>query len=536
VLVLPLCSQTDTEAKPAQDEGTLQAARIGVDGAALLEFFRKATPRNLTPEKLKALVAQLGAEDFAAREKASAALIALGTAVVPRLRQAQEDPDAEVAGRATHCLKKIAAGPGPEVYAAAARLLAVRKPAGAAEALLDFLPFAVEEVVIEGIRQSLPGVTLRDGKPEAIVLKALKDAHPLKRSFAAEALCRVGPVQTRPAVRALLKDPDAHVRWRVAVALVGVKDNEAIPTLIDLLEHLPPEEARRVEAFLFRLTGTAGPLVTLADEIPPAKVRKAWADWWREHGAKLGIEGLAGTQRLQGFTLIVEPETGRARELDDKNKERWRISGLMYPLSAQVIEEGRVLIAEYRGGRVTERNFKGEILHKFTVSWPIAAQRLSEGRTFIATRNQLLELDKDNKEVFNLKMPGVILTAAVKLRNDDIACITSAGVFLRLSPQGKELKSFPVGSRLNFGLGIDVLPSGRVLVPEFGNDRVVEYDAAGKVIWEATVARPDSAVRLPSGNTLIASGREGRLVELDRNGKVVWEHRLNGSPMRARRR
>src|SRR5262249_9173694 len=257
-----------------------------------------------------------------------------------------------------------------------------------------------------------------------------------------------------------------------------------------------------------------------------AAVRKAWADWWQDRGAKLGIEGLAGTHRLRGYTLVVQPEKSCVLELDEKHKERWRIEGLMYPLSAEVVEEGRVLIAEYRGGRVTERNLKGEVLRKFPVSWPLAAQRLENGHTFIATRDQFLELDKNAKEAFTLKMPGVILTAAQKLRNGDIACITSAGLFLRLDPKGKEIKSFPVGSRLNLGLGMEVLPSGGVVVPEFGNDKVVEYEATGKIAWEASVDQPASAQRLPNGHTLVASARTNRLVELDSVGKIVWEYKL----------
>ena len=49
---------------------------------------------------------------------------------------------------------------------AAARLTAVRKPAGAAEVLLAFLPNTADELVIEEIQTTLAATAVCDGKPE----------------------------------------------------------------------------------------------------------------------------------------------------------------------------------------------------------------------------------------------------------------------------------------------------------------------------------------------------------------------------------
>ena len=82
----------------------------------------------------------------------------------------------------------------------------------------------------------------------------------------------------------------------------------------------------------------------------------------------------------------------------------------------------------------------------------------------------------------------------------------------------------------------DALPSGRVLIPMWGEGKVVEFDADGKEIWSAQVNNPVSAFRLPNGNTLVASMGTGKVVELDRNGKEVWQHSAEGRPWRVRRR
>jgi hypothetical protein len=86
------------------------------------------------------------------------------------------------------------------------------------------------------------------------------------------------------------------------------------------------------------------------------------------------------------------------------------------------------------------------------------------------------------------------------------------------------------------GSNIELLPGGRVLVPLNRENRVVEYDANGKIAWQAAAQNPTTATRLPNGHTLIASSSQQRLVEIDSAGKEVWSLDVEGRPWRVRRR
>jgi hypothetical protein len=98
------------------------------------------------------------------------------------------------------------------------------------------------------------------------------------------------------------------------------------------------------------------------------------------------------------------------------------------------------------------------------------------------------------------------------------------------------VNSFKVGQIYPLGGNIDVQPGGRILVPAYRENRVVEYNLEGRELWHAGVAAPVSAVRLPGGNVLVVShGRVG-VVEIDRHGKEVWAVELEGRPWRARKR
>ena len=87
-----------------------------------------------------------------------------------------------------------------------------------------------------------------------------------------------------------------------------------------------------------------------------------------------------------------------------------------------------------------------------------------------------------------------------------------------------------------FGGRLDVQADGRVLIPEMYRNRVVEYDADGKVMHQFRVGQPIAAFWLANGNTLITSMNENRAVEFDLVGKQVWEYKASTRVTRAYRR
>jgi hypothetical protein len=520
----------------AQDEQLLRGANIGTDGPALVEFFRKRVGTEAVRTRARDLIKQLGDDSFEVREKASADLVAVGRVAAPALRAALKDPDAEVARRAADCLRLIENDAGPMLASAALRRLSALKPAGAAEVLLDYLPGADAEGVAEEVRDALPAVALRDGKADPALVKALSDPAPLRRGAAAEALCRAGARDQRDALLKLLQDRDAGVRLRAAVGLLVMKERPAVPVLIDLLRDLPRERGWEAEDVLRRLAGEAAPGVALDDsEAARARCRDAWVAWWGKEGDKVDLAKFEPGQALLGHLLAVVADSDcTLSEFGRDGKPLWEIAHLNNSLDAYVLPGSRVLIAEYGSSRVTERDFKGNVTwEKKLGEGPYAAQRLPNGRTFIATRTRLLEVDRDGKEVFTLTVQS---RAAFKFPDGTIALLGDDKKYRRYDSSGKELSSVHIEfNRGNSVGGVEFLQNGRIIV-DVGN-AIREYDGTGKKVWEATVNQADGIQRLPNGNTLVATMHEHRVVELDRAGKVVWERKFDARrPWMARRR
>ena len=530
---------------PSADEQFLQSNRIDTSGPGLLTFIKHRTVTARDAIRIRDLIKELGDDDFETREKASNGLIVLGSRARPALLTASRDPDPEVVQRAQDCLKEIDQGVASQLVSAAVRLLALKKPADSVEVLLAYLPSVSveEESVADDVINSLTALAVQNGKAHPVLVAALTDRDAVRRMGAAEALARTDLVEHAAEVRKLLADPDPHVRLRLAMALVSGRDKEAVPVLIQLLGEaaLTSRETGRIEDFLYRVAADLQvPILKDTDVTSRRDYSKAWAAWWKEHGAAVKPEVLASAVKTGGFTLVVLLDEGAVVDLDKQNRPRFRLNNLDFPLDVQYLPGDHVLVAEHNASQVTERDRDNKIVWKKQVDQPLVAQRLANGNTFIATREQLLEVDKEGKQVFSYTRPnGEPIMRAQRLPNGDIVMVTQplAPRFVRLDRLGKkELSNFAVNVKHSGGR-VEVLPNGNVLIPENENNRLVELDAQGKVVAVIAIEQPIAAVRLSNGHTLITTMLPQRgAVELDRQGKEVWNYKVTTRVTRAYRR
>jgi HEAT repeat protein len=507
------------------------------EGPLLVAELRKRTLSEADQEKIRSLAAKLNHASFHVRERAAAELVEIGTFALPPLRQAAKGPDPELARRADQCIRLIQKAGSNPLPSVALRLLALRRPPGAVAALLAYLPYAESQRTDE-VQAVLAQLAFRDGTADPALLEALGDKLPLRRASAAEVLGLSPGAEHRPALCKLLADPEPSVRLRVALLLAGKGERTAVPVLIALLAELPWEDVWPVEDLLCRLAGDLAPALALGqDGVSAAKCRDAWAAWWRDQGASVDLAMLDAARASRRTLLVLRDanNVGHVRMIGADGKALWAIGDLDFPVDAHLLDGDRVLIAELQGQRVTERDLKGKVLWEKALGnlQVVAVQRLRNGNTFIVTRSQLLEVDRDGKTVFtHVPIANASILAGAKARNGHVCYTTAAGTCTRLDSTGKELKAFNVGSSTQGGL--ELLPSGRLLLTK-NSHRVVEIDTAGKIVWQVSMPSAGTATRLANGNTLIASDAAQRVVEVDRAGNIVWEHKDGNRPWRARR-
>jgi HEAT repeat protein len=531
----------------AEDAGDAEATllrqnHVGTDPASLLTFFRKRSLTDADRQHLLELVAQLGDPSYKKRRRAAAELVQAGSAARPLLGQAAKtSPDLEVVRRAEACLARIDRGPGAALPLAALRLLVKHSPPEAVKVLLTYVPSADDETVEETVLTGLSALGVRGEVVDRCLTAALGDRVPARRAAAAYVLGRVGLAADCRAVRRLLHDPAAVVRFRAAQGLVFAKDRSALPALLDLMGPGAGPLAWKAEDVLRQVAGPEAPEAQTAETNAEARraAHEAWRRWWREQGHKTDLRGLGHHEGRLGLTVICEFDStrsggGHAWEFGPDFKPRWKIENLQGPMDAHVLPGRKVLVAEYYGTRVTERDIAhGTILWEYRVgSYPIACQRLPGGNTFIATYSHVMEVTRDHKVVYSHNRAGDgQIYSAQRLRNGHIVYITNSGWVVELAAGGKVYRRFNVGSP-GAWCGVEWLPNGHYLVTLMATGKIQEMDAAGKVYWRITITGAHQTLRLPDGHTLVVCMNNKRLVRLDRAGKMVWERRTEGRPWR----
>lgn len=525
LLALTFLLPSWAHADPAADEAILKKAGVGTEGPALLKFLQGSVPREGGTEEIGPLVKALGSEDFFEREEAFKKVIVLGPRALPFLRAVLKEGDRELVIRAEVCLKIIEGGPGADVHGAVLRQLGLRKPEGAAGAILEYLPFAPNDRLAEEATLALTEVALEGGKPAAALVAALADKFPARRGAAAEVLAKHAFAAHGPAIGKLLADPDPMVRMKAGIALAFHLNQDAIPVLIDLLETLPPGPAAHIETLLNRLAAFKGPSGSFAS----AKgLRDAWTSWWNANVGSADLARLTTFPKLLGKTLLIHSSAGRVEEIGPDGKVLWQVDGLKIPVTAQLLDDERFVVLESNPRRIAVRSTKGAVVKSLFASLQTDVQALPGGNFLVTSRTALSEYNRDGVLVKGISVSGTQAVSARKLPSGKFVCLTSAGLILQLNAAGKEIARFPVGAAV-VGNGLDVIPEGRILLTDAGAGRVLEFDATGTLKREWKVPGASSAVRLANGNTLVACGGAEKVVEINDRGVVVWEHSTRGS-------
>jgi HEAT repeat protein len=218
-------------------------------------------------QSVRPLIDALSDRDRTVREKAAAALVAVGKPAVPALFDALNHPSAEVRKFAYTALEKLGREPMTETYV---RPIAHGKwkdlgevKAPALDALLEALKDPVKDVRFTAVRnlanigddRAVPGLTraladkdreVRDTAIHALVkigppsvnhlLDVLRDGPAELRPMVTAVLGYIGDKRARIPLLAALEDTDAAVRSAAAEALATYKDAALVPSLLAALK------------------------------------------------------------------------------------------------------------------------------------------------------------------------------------------------------------------------------------------------------------------------------------------------------------
>ena len=182
------------------------------------------------------------------------------------------------------------------------------------------------------------------------------------------------------------------------------------------------------------------------------------------------------------------------------------------------------------------------------LDWPCGVERLPNGNTMITDAgywssigSELLEVDSVGRIVWECSAGLIFAHSAKVLKNGNILVSdTGKDRVLELDRKGSVVWSseewsggtgrLSDGSHLWYPNDAEETTEGRILISDRNNDRMVEVDREGNIIWlYDKLKHCHDADRLPNGNTIVSSSDENKVFEIDSKGNVVWSYG-DGSP------
>lgn len=213
--------------------------------------------------------------------------------------------------------------------------------------------------------------------------------------------------------------------------------------------------------------------------------------------------------------LAADRSTGKVAIVNEKGEVEWEMANKHDVHDLHMLDNGNILTHTSPTNVVEIDPKKKEVVWKYEAKQKEgykgrieihAFQRLEGGNTMVAEsgNSRIVEVDKDGK---------IVKEIALKVAKSDPHRDTRM---------------------------VRKLASGNYLVCHEGEGAVKEYDGKGEVVWEYKLdlnGRKASgghgpeghgtavygAVRLDNGNTLIAGGNNNRVIEVDPKGKIVWQ-------------
>ena len=199
---------------------------------------------------------------------------------------------------------------------------------------------------------------------------------------------------------------------------------------------------------------------------------------------------------------------------------------------------------DYSGGKVF-RFRDGRIVWEHDAPLSNDIQLLEDGHLLFSTGTGILELDADGREVLRYDAPCHVFACQRLPGKRTLVGECETGRLLELDANGRTVKRIQLLPRgvkdggMAFMRNARKLSGGHYLVTHYGDQKLTEYDARGRVVRSVGLpGGPHSVQELPDGHVLVSladKNRNPRIVELDEDWDIVWtlsNEDLPGAPLR----
>lgn len=373
------------------------------DAAALRKIVEEGfTPAAELVDRAKALIGGLGADEFEARDKASAELGKIKNLVAPLLRETTASTaDAEVKARLEAIVRDLRPDFDVAVRVLAARVLLERRDAAVVESLVKL---ASKDGALRHRSKSL----LKRIGVDPAAYDASKFAFPEALNLGGRTNLPPGHMLVASFEKVVEYDAERNVVWEYGTGARSARRLESGNTLIvvqlqrKIVEVTPAKEVAwefEHDRFVYHADALSDGRVAFSDDDHVLVVDRDGevSETFASAGQADAFQVLENDRLLTAGYL-----NGRVVEFDLKGNAVWEASDVGRTFTARRLEGGHTLVGTFGDG-VKELDGDGKLVWRFECAGDVwAAARLGSGRTVIGTNQALFEVDADGKELWRI--------------------------------------------------------------------------------------------------------------------------------------
>ncbi len=193
---------------------------------------------------------------------------------------------------------------------------------------------------------------------------------------------------------------------------------------------------------------------------------------------------------------------------------------------------GSVYITDYAQGLLLRLD-GGQVAWQHEAPLSNDLWQLPDGHLLFTIGKGVLELDAQGDTVFCYRSDCHVFACQRLPNGNTFVGECERGRLLEVSPKGRVIRSVSIlpkgvfADDMAFMRNARQLSNGHFLVAHYRGEKIVEYDAKGRAVWEInTPGRAHSVIRLPNGNTLVSiadADKNPRIEEYTPKSQLVWQ-------------
>jgi len=452
-------------------------------------------------DEINAIIQQLGDNDFTVRE---AALQKLMTLPAPNelLLNAAESDDPEIRWRSQLVLAN-SEDRMATLLLATLKIVTAEPGETTISDLLPALRWCRQHRLQRSGRDALMSVAQPTDVPQLFEL--LKSDDETTQVATMYVLVDKLDASRRGELHHWLENENPNIALAATEALANVGERATLKPMVGFLAHQDPKVRLKAIGLLRSFTGEYMKFAPYGNSDERAKGVKQWNDWLAANGSTAELlfplrMHHTGRGDLAGNTLIATGGRGEVVELDPSGHKVWSYSANSW--SAEKMPNGNVLIASYGSNLVVEVNSAGKVVWEMKGINAMTAKPLANGNFLIADfgGQRVIEVNRTKEVVWEHKTPANCFDSdRLPNGNTIFGCPNVVGI---VTPEKRLVNEIKISGRLN---GIHPLPTGNILVANYGEGKVVELTPEGREIWVIKEAGACDVFQLPDGTLLISS-------------------------------